>query len=89
VAEKKLRSFCSLFTPRAEVVASFEATPAALDGDVNTESLVCLIHRHPATAEQLAAISGADASAIQAALAPLIEEGRLQIDTRNGEPYYK
>ncbi len=89
VAEEKLRSLCSLFTPHAEVIASFEATPATPDGDVNADSLVCLIHRHPATAEQLAAISGAAVSTIRAALAPLIEEGRLQMKARDGDVYYK
>ena len=89
VAEDKLRSLCALFTPCAEVIASFEAAPSAADGDLNADSLVCLIHRHPATAEQLAAISGADVEAIRTALAPLIEEGRLQIEERAGDAWYK
>ncbi len=89
VAEEKLHALCGLFTPQAEVIASFEAAPAAIDGNLCKDSLVCLIHRHPATAEQLAAISGANVQAIQAVLAPLIEEGQLQIETRNGDVYYR
>ena len=89
VTEEKLRALCGLFTPCAEVIASFEVAPAAADGNLNTESLVGLICRHPATAEQLAAVSGAGIGAIRAALAPLIDEGQLQIEERNGESYYK
>lgn len=89
VGREKLESFCDLFTPRAEVIASFDVAPAAATGELSADSLVCLIHRHPATAAQLAALSGAPVAAVQAVLAPLIEEGRLQIEERDGDVYYK
>jgi wyosine [tRNA(Phe)-imidazoG37] synthetase (radical SAM superfamily) len=89
VAAEKLAELCGLFTPRAEVIASFDAAPAAMRGDLNTDSLVGLIRRHPATAEQLAAVSGAGAAVIRRVLAPLIEEGELQVEQRNGEDWYK
>lgn len=76
------------FTPRAEVIASFRA-PAAEAIKLNARALAGLIHRHPATSAQLAALSGATASAIEAALAPLLAAGELQIETRNGERWYK
>lgn len=89
VAKETLESFRDLFEPRADVIASFEAAPPAGGVELNAESLVDLIHRHPATAEQLAAVSGADALAIEEALAPLIESSRLQIEERDGERWYK
>jgi len=89
VAAKKLEALCDVFSPRAETVASFEAAPVSGTGELNADSLACLIHRHPATAEQLAAISGADVAAVRAALAPFLEEGRLQVEERNGEVFYK
>ena len=89
VAEEKLRALCGLFAPCAEVIASFEAAPATTGDGLDADSLVSLIHRHPSTAEQLAAISGAGVDAIRAALAPLIKEGQLQIEERDGSVYYK
>jgi wyosine [tRNA(Phe)-imidazoG37] synthetase (radical SAM superfamily) len=89
VSEETLRSLCSLFAPRAEVIASFDAAPDAADGELNADSLADLIQRHPATAEQLARISGADTAAVQETLSPLIESGQLQIEERNGEIWYK
>lgn len=89
VDKEALGSFCDLFTPRAEVIASFEAAPVEVTGELRAESLVGLVRRHPATAEQLAAIAGVDSGTVRAVLAPLIEEGLLQIEERNGDSYYK
>ncbi len=89
VAAEKLKTLCDFFTPRAEVIASFDVAPAAVTGELSVDGLVCLIHRHPSTAAQLAALSGADITVVQAALAPLIEEGKLQTEARGGETYYK
>ena len=89
VAAEDLAALCDCFTPPAEVIASFDAAPAAATGDLSVDGLLCLIHRHPATAAQLARTSGAGVDAVKAALAPLIEEGLLQIEERNGDLYYK
>ncbi len=89
VAAEKLQTLCGFFTPRAEVIASFDAAPAAVTGELSADGLACLIHRHPSTAAQLAELSGADIAAVQAALAPLVEVGKLQIEARDGETYYK
>lgn len=89
VAKEKLRVLCGLFTPPAEVIASFEAPAAAAEKDASPEELAALIHRHPATAEQLAAICGAGTEAVQAALEPLVAAGRLQTEGRGGEIWYK
>ena len=71
------------------MIAFFDAAPAAATGELSADGLVCLIHRHPATAPQLAELSGADIAAVQAALAPLVEEEKLQTEARDGETYYK
>ncbi len=89
VAPEKLKTLCGLFTPRAEVIASFEAAPAAATGELSVDGLICLIHRHPSTAAQLADLFGADIATVQAALAPLVEEGKLQIEARNDAVFYK
>lgn len=89
VAEPALRSFCALFNPRAEVIASFEAAPTAEAAHIRGDELAALIRRHPATADQLATICGAGASDVQAALDPLVAEGKLQAEQRNGEIWYK
>ena len=89
VAEDTLRSLCNLFTPVAEVIASFTISSANTDPHLDTNQLVDLIRRHPATAEQLAAVSGTDADAIRTALEPLIAAGRLRVEIRNGTAYYK
>jgi len=88
VAAEKLETLCNFFIPRAEVIASFDVAPAAATGELSVDGLVCLIHRHPSTAAQLAALSGADVAAVQAALAPLVEEGKLQTEAREGEVFY-
>lgn len=88
VPEEKLRSFCKLFTPTAEVIASFAANGAA-NRPLNAETLADLIHRHPATAAQLAAVCGGDANAVRAALEPLVEAKLLQAEERGGEIWYK
>jgi wyosine [tRNA(Phe)-imidazoG37] synthetase (radical SAM superfamily) len=89
VDEETLHSFCDLFTPRAEVIASFKAASSSTRTELNEENLIGLIHRHPSTAEQLAAIVGADKAMIEAALKPLVQDDRLQTEERNGAVYYK
>jgi len=89
VAKATLESFCDLFSPPAELIASFQPPPAATTDTRSTEDLVCLIHRHPSTATQLADLSGGDVATIQAALAPLVEEGKLQTEAREGDVYYR
>lgn len=87
VPAKKLASFCEFFTPRAEVIASFSAPKPV--GPVSSDKLAELIRRHPATAEQLAALVGVNAGEIAAALAPLVDTGVLRTEERNGTIYYK
>ena len=88
VPKGQLDLLSSLFTPPAEIIASFKSAPSEKK-DISAETLAGLIHRHPATAGQLAAISGADEEKIRAALATLVEDGRLQTEERGGETWYK
>lgn len=84
VTKEKLEALCGLFTPRAEVIASFsaEASPAA---GFSAEKLIDLIRRHPATAAQLAENFGI----VPSAVSPLLDDPRLQTEVRDGETYYK
>ena len=89
VSKETLESFCELFSPAAEVIASFAPAPASAGGALNSTELVDLIRRHPATAAQLAAISGSNEATIERALAPLLSAGELQTEERGGDVYYK
>lgn len=89
VAEEKLRSLCGLFTPKAEMVASFKSKTKAAEPLPETEKLLALIRRHPATAQQLAETFGADPKQVETALSPLLAAGELQTEARDGEIYYK
>lgn len=84
VAKEKLETFCSFFTPRAEIIASFSANTGSA-AELSGEKLLDLIRRHPATAAQLAKNFGADLAAVL----PLLDDPRLQTEVRNGETYYK
>jgi len=97
VTEDKLYTSCDLFTPRAEVAASFNAIPDLENNDTinNTtdrvvdESLADLIPKHPSTEQQLAEMCGVDTDTVRELLAPLIAEGLLQKENRDGEIWYK
>jgi wyosine [tRNA(Phe)-imidazoG37] synthetase (radical SAM superfamily) len=84
VAKEKLEALCGVFTPRAEVIASFSAgaSPAP---ELSAEKVIDLIRRHPATAAQLAQSFGVDFSAIL----PVLDDPRLEKEVRGGEVYYK
>ena len=84
VAKEKLESLCGLFTPHAEVIASFSANVGVAAG-LSMETLLGLIRRHPATAAQLAANFGVAPSVI----IPLLDDSRLQPEVRGDEVYYK
>jgi wyosine [tRNA(Phe)-imidazoG37] synthetase (radical SAM superfamily) len=84
VAKETLEALCELFTPRAEVIASFSAETGPAAG-LNREKLIDLIRRHPSTAAQLAENFGIE----PAAVLPLLDDPRLQPEVRGGETYYK
>jgi hypothetical protein len=84
VAKEKLEALCGLFTPPAEIIASFAAAAGAA-GSPNVEKLIDLIRRHPATAAQLAQSFGVGPEEIL----PLLADPRLQTELRGREVYYK
>ncbi len=84
VAKEKLEALCALFSPQAEVIASFTADAGSAAG-LNVEKLIDLIRRHPSTAGQLAGSFGVT----PATIIPLLSDPRLQIEVRGGETYYK
>lgn len=84
VSKERLETLCGLFSPRAEVVASF-STDAGSAGALNIEKVIDLIRRHPATAAQLAQSFGVEPAAILS----LLSDPRLQTEVRGGEVYYK
>ncbi len=95
VARETMEAFCKVFTPHAEVIASFGAASVAApfdklrtSGGLHVDDLVGLIQRHPSTAAQLADLSGVKTEAIDNALASRLVSGELQMETRDGEIYY-
>ncbi len=84
VTQEKLEALCELFTPRAEVIASFVADAHA-PIDLSSEKLIELLRRHPATVIQLAQIFGVN----PAAIFPLLNNSNVQTEERGGEIYYK
>jgi wyosine [tRNA(Phe)-imidazoG37] synthetase (radical SAM superfamily) len=89
VAQERLESYREFFKPTAEVIASFTANPPAGTPQGTPTNWLDLIRRHPATAAQLAAMTGTDLHAVERALAPLLASGSLQVEERGGESYYK
>jgi len=83
VSKEKLDALCGLFTPHAEVIASF-AAPSSRAGDISSDTLVELVKRHPATAVQLAGMFGV----APGALLPLLDDTRVQTEVRGDETYY-
>jgi hypothetical protein len=51
-------------------------------------SILALLARHPSTAAQLAAVTGADPVLIRSLAEQLAGEGRLTAESRAGEVYY-
>ena len=84
VAKEKLETLCGLFSPRAEVIATFSVA-AGSAGELGIEKVMDLVRRHPATAAQLAQSFGVETAAIL----PLLDDPRLQTEARGGETYYK
>jgi wyosine [tRNA(Phe)-imidazoG37] synthetase (radical SAM superfamily) len=87
VSIEKLEALSALFTPQAEIIASFNA-PAPSGGEADLPQLLALLRRHPATAGQLAAASGASTEAIETVLAARIASGEVQTETRPDGLYY-
>lgn len=84
VSKEKLEAFCDLFSPRAEVIASFAAAPETREPP-SVEQVIDLLRRHPATAEQLAQGFGVNPEEI----APLLADLRLEPERIGAETYYK
>ncbi|OGV40775.1 MAG: hypothetical protein A2X46_04270 [Lentisphaerae bacterium GWF2_57_35] len=86
VPPEYLQKLAGFFTPPAEVIASFQPGEKAFTL-LDETTLSRLIARHPATAEQLAHMTGHSEAAVQNLLAQLGEA--LSKSERNGEIYYK
>jgi len=87
VSIEKLEALCGLFTPRAELIASFRSSEPP-GGGTDLPQLLALLRRHPATAGQLASAAGAATDEIEAVLAPQVAAGEVQTETRPDGLYY-
>ena len=83
VTKEALDALCRLFTPQAELMATF-TTETGITPNVDGEKLIALLRRHPATIIQLAATFGTTPDAV----APLLTDPRIQKELRGEETYY-
>jgi len=87
VSPEQLAELAKILGPKAEVTASFkkQAAPAQT---VSAETLLSLIQRHPATAEQLARDFNAPQESVFQTLETLVAADKLSAEERAGERYY-
>jgi wyosine [tRNA(Phe)-imidazoG37] synthetase (radical SAM superfamily) len=83
VTKEALEALCRLFTPPAELIATFSAETGPSSG-LNGEKIIELLRRHPATVSQLAAMYGTTPDAV----VPLLTNPRIQKELRGEETYY-
>jgi len=79
-----------VFGERCEVVADFQHTsksPCAPQPANVTERILGVILRRPETQERLADALGVALPAVEAAVAALLEQGRVRLDERNGQRF--
>ena len=63
VPESYLKNLTNLFTPDAEIIASYKANESS-KMELTDENVLSLISRHPATVEQIAEMTGNDAESV-------------------------
>ncbi len=86
-SEEHLQLLAGLFDPKAAVVASFNQ-PSTQAVEMGAATLLGLLRRHPATAAQLAQDYNAPLDSVFQTLEKLVDEGRLDVEDRDGKPYY-
>lgn len=87
VSAEQLAELALVLGPKAEVVATFkkQAEPGEA---VSPDTLLGLIQRHPATAEQLARDFNTPVETLSSALDKMVAAGVLRSEDRAGETYY-
>lgn len=83
-----LHALAALFDPLAEVIAEFRGQPGAaraMDG----HALLALLRRHPATAEDLVAMTDRPLNEIAPILQALLDSGRVWLDANHAPGHYR
>lgn len=88
VSFEKMSMLLKEFGANARITASFKTTDVKEDLSVTADSLVGLIHRHPATAEQLALDFNKPLEWVLEQLNPLVADGTLLEKEQSGASYY-
>jgi len=85
-APATLAALAALFTPVAEVpqAAKPVVNTPSVDGAPDAAALEALVRRHPASAEQLAALSGRPMEAVLSSLKALANQHRIRLVRRDG-----
>jgi wyosine [tRNA(Phe)-imidazoG37] synthetase (radical SAM superfamily) len=89
VARERLEELCDLFTPRAEVIASYGERHRQSLGTADKDEVLAMIRRHPCTADDVASGLRIDRNEALKHLKDLSEEGAIQSDPRDNRLYYK
>ena len=88
LSAKAMRRLASLFTPTAEVIAEFAGRHEG-GREVDERSLLSLLQRHAATADELRGALGADRAPLATLLRRLRHADRIASDRRHGKIYYR
>jgi wyosine [tRNA(Phe)-imidazoG37] synthetase (radical SAM superfamily) len=91
VPEERLRGFCSLFTPEAEVVADFKPAPNAVgvQDDGIGKRLLELLSRRPCTVEDASRGLSAAPNEVVKALATLEADGRVRRENQGPRLFFE
>jgi wyosine [tRNA(Phe)-imidazoG37] synthetase (radical SAM superfamily) len=89
VAREKLEEFCDLFTPRAEIIASYGEGHRQSAGTAHKDEVLAMIRRHPCTADDVASGLRIHRNEALKYLQELLQEGALQTELRDNRLYYK
>ena len=88
VPESRLLELARLFTPEAEVATTFKSHSSAAVR-VNEQRLLDMLRRRPCTAEQMAQAFAVDLVLVKELLRKMDEAGRVLIEYRDGDVYYR
>jgi wyosine [tRNA(Phe)-imidazoG37] synthetase (radical SAM superfamily) len=91
LTQNELLALARMFDPVAEVIAEFKTKDGGTGSlpVLNATSLLALLARHPATADEIAAASGAAPANVNAQLRALLADGRIVAEVHGNHTYFK
>jgi wyosine [tRNA(Phe)-imidazoG37] synthetase (radical SAM superfamily) len=87
VSRERLESLTSLFYPKAEVIAEFEAKQR-VEMHAAQEEIYSMLERRPCTAQDIAETFSMHPNEVSKYLGKLLRDKRIRAQARNGQVYY-